>query len=374
MTNTVRNNYFTGVRLGFLFAFSALSIISSSEAGVSLPILLLGLFFISCMLVKELVPGLWKIPAYIVGVILIGLLIYFGDRGFLLLAFYLAFEVLAEIKASVKWYAVIVLAAFAPNPYGTGMQVMVVTLLAVCYIQHYHIVLGYKEQMLKDTIIEQDLKKDIYLKDAESKAEIRKNMLLAENKLLEGRSRLAQTLHDKLGHNINGSIYQLEAIKVILDKNPDKSKAMLQGVIDQMRGGMDEIRAILRKERPEKKEQSMLQLYKLCEDCNEKGVEMELNTSGDMSLISEANWEIILDNAFEAVTNSMKYSKCTRILLSIIVMNKMVRCSIADNGIGCRQLKDGMGISGMRSRVRGAGGTLSFETENGFTVNMLLPM
>ena len=52
----------------------------------------------------------------------------------------------------------------------------------------------------------------------------------------------------------------------------------------------------------------------------------------------------------------------------------MVRCGISDNGIGCKQLKDGMGISGMRSRVRGAGGTISFETESGFTVNMLLPM
>lgn len=374
MTNTVRNNYFTGVRLGFLFAFSALSIISSSEAGVSLPILLLGLFFISCMLVKELLNGVWKIPAYAVGVILSGLLIYFGGRGFLLLTFFLAFEILAEIKAPVKWYAVIVLAAFAPNPYGTGMQVMVVTLLAVCYIQHYFIVLEYQKQMMKETIIEQDLKKDIYLKDVESKAEIRKNMLLAENKLLEGRSKLAQTLHDKLGHNINGSIYQLEAIKVIMDKDPEKSKAMLQGVIDQMRGGMDEIRAILRKERPEKKEQSMLQLYKLCEDCNDKGVEMELSTSGEISIIPESHWEIILDNAFEAVTNAMKYSKCTRIDVSIVVMNKMVRCSISDNGVGCKKLNDGMGISGMRSRVRSAGGTISFETEAGFAVNMLLPM
>ena len=227
---------------------------------------------------------------------------------------------------------------------------------------------------MKETIIEQDLKKNIYLKDAESKAEIRKNMLLAENKLLEGRSKLAQTLHDKLGHNINGSIYQLEAVKVIMEKDPEKSKVMLQGVIDQMRGGMDEIRAILRKERPEKKEQSMLQLYKLCEDCNEKGVAMELSTSGDISLISENYWEIILDNAFEAVTNAMKYSKCTRINVSIVVMNKMLRCSITDNGIGCGNLVDGMGISGMRSRVRAVGGTISFETESGFAVNMLLPM
>jgi len=326
------------------------------------------------MIAKEILNGKRKIPAYLIGSVFLGLLLYFGGRGFLLLAFFMIFEVLSDLKVSLKWYLLASIAAFAPNPYGPGMQVMIVLLLEVCYIQHYFIVVAYKEQMFKETIIEQDLKKDIYLKAAESKAEIRKNMLLAENKLLEGRSKLAQTLHDKLGHNINGSIYQLEAIKLILDKDPEKSKVMLQGVIDRMRGGMDEIRAILRKEKPEKKEQSMLQLYKLCEDCNDKGVTMELSTSGDISAIQENLWEIILDNSFEAVTNAMKYSKCTRINVSIVVMNKMVRCNISDNGIGCRKFTDGMGISGMRSRVRGVGGTISFETENGFSVNMLLPL
>ena len=52
----------------------------------------------------------------------------------------------------------------------------------------------------------------------------------------------------------------------------------------------------------------------------------------------------------------------------------MVRCSIRDNGIGCKEVKDGMGISGMRQRVRAVGGTIDLETEAGFTVNMLLPL
>ena len=55
-------------------------------------------------------------------------------------------------------------------------------------------------------------------------------------------------------------------------------------------------------------------------------------------------------------------------------MNKMVRCSISDNGVGCSHLVDGMGISGMRDRVRNAGGTISFETDLGFKVNMLMPL
>ena len=197
---------------------------------------------------------------------------------------------------------------------------------------------------------------------------------MAENRILEERSSLSQALHDKLGHNINGSIYQLEAIKVLMEKDPERSKEMTQAVIDQLRTGMDEIRGILRKERPEKKELALIQLYNLCRDCNDKGVETNLETEGDVDVLNEKLWEVILDNSFEAVTNSMKYSKCKNILITIRVMNKLVRCTIRDDGVGCNSFSDGMGISGMRRRVREVGGTLDFETVGGFTVNMLLPL
>ena len=126
--------------------------------------------------------------------------------------------------------------------------------------------------------------------------------------------------------------------------------------------------------RPEKKKMAMLQLYELCADCNNKGVEAELNTEGNLSAITDALWEVILDNTFEAVTNSMKYARCKRIDINILVMNEMVRCRISDDGVGCNDIKDGMGISGMRQRVRNCGGTISFESEAGFTINMLLPL
>ena len=85
-------------------------------------------------------------------------------------------------------------------------------------------------------------------------------------------------------------------------------------------------------------------------------------------------WEVILDNAYEAVSNSMKYAKCKHINIVIVVMNKMVRCSIEDDGIGCSKIVDGMGISGMRQRARSVNGMISFETEAGFKVTMLLPI
>ena len=64
-------------------------------------------------------------------------------------------------------------------------------------------------------------------------------------------------------------------------------------------------------------------------------------------------------------------------------MNKVMNTGInaplqlqeqSDNGIGCKEIIDGMGISGMRKRIREMNGILDFETEAGFTINMLLPL
>ena len=159
-----------------------------------------------------------------------------------------------------------------------------------------------------------------------------------------------------------------------MEKDPEKSKTMIQAVIDQLRTGMDEIRAILRNKRPEKHRLAAAQLENLCEDCRTKGIDAKLEKEGEMSLVPEKYLEIILDNCFEAVSNSLKYSGCSKILIKICVMNKFVRCSISDNGNGCTNVTDGMGISGMRRRVRQVNGILEINPEMGFMVNMILPL
>ena len=181
-----------------------------------------------------------------------------------------------------------------------------------------------------------------------------------------------------------GPVIDLLMLFQMLDRKDVRDRLLLQihgghtviGVRhpDQLRTGMDEIRMILRKERPEKKKMALIHLHELCADCNAKGMEAELQTEGDLSVIPDDLWEVLLDNCYEAVSNSMKYSKAKKIELRIMVMNQMVRCVVSDNGIGCSRITDGMGISGMRQRIRAAGGTISFETEAGFLVNMLIPL
>ncbi len=375
MEEQLRDYYFLAVRIGLLFVLEIYIALSQSVlTGASVKVLLLLALFIGSVAGKELVKNKMRVLFFVAAIVLFAVILNELGKSFLLLGIFLCYEILTVVKPNAMWYFLPILFACIPNGEHLYTQIVLSIFLSIIYLQHDFVVESYHRQTQEDNILEQHLKRDIYQREYKMQEEIRKNLLQAENQLLEERARLSQTLHDKLGHNINGSVYQLEAVKVLMEKEPETSRKMIQAVIDQLRSGMDEIRAILRKERPKKYKLAILQLEKLCEDCRQKGVEAELVVQGALSNVPEPYLEIILDNAYEAVSNSMKYAKCTKIVMRVHVMNQMIRCSISDDGIGCESIVDGMGISGMRRRIREVNGILDFESEVGFTINMLFPL
>lgn len=375
MEERFREHYFVLLRIALSLALEGYIIVSQSVlTGASVEVLLLLALFIGLTAGKELVErrrrivflgaagALWLVIMFLVG------------TTFALLGVYLCYELLTCFRPRIPWYFLPLGLALVPGAIDDPAQMMAAVMTGLIYWQHDFVVESYRKQTREDTLAEQTLKHSMNRREYEMQEEVRKSLLTAENQMLEERAELSQTLHDKLGHSINGSVYQLEAVKVLMEKEPEVSRKMVQAVIDQLRGGMDEIRGILRKERPKKYKLAILQLEKLCQDCRSKGVEAELSAEGEWKDVPEKYLEVILDNAYEAVSNSLKYAKCSRIKISVHVLNQMIRCSISDNGIGCREMTDGMGISGMRKRTREVNGILDFETEAGFTVNMLLPL
>lgn len=375
MQERFREQYFVLLRIVLLLMLIIYIVLSQSMlTGASVKVLLLLALFVGVIAGKELVERQYQILFLGTAGILFFVIMLVMGRTFAMLGVFVCYEILAYFRPHLFWYLIPIGFAFVHGEIESSVQVMITALMGLIYCQHDFVVESYRKQTKADTVMEQTLKHSMNQREHEMQEEIRKNLLMAENQMLEERAELSQTLHDKLGHNINGSVYQLEAVKVLMEQEPEASKKMIQAVIDQMRGGMDEIRVILRKERPKKYKLTILQLEKLCEDCSLKGVEAQLITEGELNKIPEKYLEIILDNAYEAVSNSMKYAKCSKIKISVYVLNQMVRCSIEDNGVGCSEVIDGMGISGMRKRVREVNGILDFDTEIGFTINMLLPL
>lgn len=374
MEERFREYYFVLLRIALLLILVIYIVLSQSVlTGASVKVLLLLALFIGAIAGKELVKRQVQILFLAAAGVILFFILFTLGTAFILLGVFLCYEVMTCFRPKLLWYLMPLGFVFAPGVADVSMQLMIAAFMGIIYCQHDFVVESYRKQTKEDTIAEQELKHNMSRRECEMQEEVRKSLLMAENQMLDERAELSQTLHDKLGHNINGSVYQLEAVKVLMEKDSETSKKMIQAVINQLRSGMDEIRMILRKERPKKYKLAVLQLEKLCEDCRMKGVEAEFITEGELKEIPEKFLEIILDNAYEAVSNSLKYAKCSRIIIRVYVLNQMIRCTISDNGVGCREVIDGMGISGMRKRVREVNGILDFESEAGFTINMLLP-
>ena len=376
MEESFRNYYFVIVKfVGILgLVFWGMTQLQQNAASLE-RIFLEGAVFLFCAVMYELDRSkrrkIWLLGEGILAVIAIFL--------FLIMGIYFAaityFDLLEDrnIRLYPAVYLLLLIVHFFHQ--NTAMCFLLLTFLMLLYFQHHKIIGRYQQVIGENLQTESRLKLDIEHSRILYKDELRQSRLQHENNLLEEKARISQALHDKLGHSINGSLYKLEAAKVLMDKQPEESSQILQEVIDNLRGSMDEIRVILRNERPDKKRMAMKSLQALCEECEEQyHIKATLTVEQDEREIPDKILEIILDNTFEAVTNSLKYSGCDEISIQIIVLGEVVRCTIRDNGKGAEVVEAGMGIQGMKQRVRNVKGYLDIDSHQGFTINMILPL
>lgn len=366
MESKLRKNYFVLVKfLGImaLIIWGGLNLSSSVENMAGM--ILLGAFFLLFSVIEGIDTDKKRHWIWICteGLSALASVILFPVMGI----FFLSVAYLDIVGAyDYVWYAagyLFLLPAYYFN-LNIGICVLVFTFLILLYFLHNKVIGWYRKSEKENLEMESQLKSDMI-----------SSRLQHENEMLEEKTRISQALHDKLGHSINGSLYKLEAVKLLIEKKPEESEKILQDVIDNLRGSMDEIRVIIRNERPDKKKTAFLALQSICAECEEQ---YHIKTSLDISLadreIPENIWEVILDNVYEAITNSLKYSGCDRIDIVITVLGEVVRVNVKDNGRGCHDIVESMGIQGMKTRVRNVKGYMDIESEMGFSINMLLPM
>ncbi|MFL0267278.1 sensor histidine kinase [Candidatus Clostridium radicumherbarum] len=192
---------------------------------------------------------------------------------------------------------------------------------------------------------------------------------------LEERNKIAQEIHDKIGHTIAGSLMQLEAAKVLLQRDKTEAEHILQNSIDTLRVGMDNIRVTLRNVKPPIEQLGINKIKLILDEfmlsSNIIGV---LYVKGDLEIITNLQWKVLQENILEALTNIIKHSKATKVSVNIEVLNKYIKCEVKDNGIGANKLIKGIGIIGFEERTEGAGGKVIIDGSAGFSVIFLLPV
>ena len=74
------------------------------------------------------------------------------------------------------------------------------------------------------------------------------------------------------------------------------------------------------------------------------------------------------------MTNASRHGHAKNVEIYILGADNELSIVIADDGIGCKNIKDGFGLHHMRERVNMLGGSINCWSEKGFVLDVTLPL
>ena len=184
----------------------------------------------------------------------------------------------------------------------------------------------------------------------------------------------AQTVHDILGHSLTVLIGSSELL--ISDIQNNKSFDILKKIAfieELITSTINDLKNNLIGYPLSDTNQDLINVLKTLEN---EILSIKIETTGDPYHITPKQTEVIFRVCQEAITNSMKHGIASYVYIIIRYQTNSLELFIIDNGKGCKQIEEHMGIQGMKKRVHDIRGTLEVysDGENGFTIQILLPI
>ncbi len=202
--------------------------------------------------------------------------------------------------------------------------------------------------------------------------------------VLEERQRLARELHDSVSQALYGIALGTRTARSLVDRtgiDGQELAAPLDYVLSLAEAGLVEMRALIFELRPES-----LEVEGLVAALNKQAEAMQARDQIDVETefceeppIGLNKKESLYRVAQEAMHNTTKHARATRVTLRMAVDDGVLALEITDNGIGFDPDQDfpgHLGLRSMRERIEGLGGQLSITSapEQGTQVRASLPM
>lgn len=187
---------------------------------------------------------------------------------------------------------------------------------------------------------------------------------------LEERARLARELHDSVSQALYGIALGARTARTQLDRDPSKAVEPVDYVLSLAEAGLAEMRALIFELRPESLELEGLVagLQKQADALKARhrvAVDVDLCGEPDVPLAVK---EAVSRIAQEAMHNTVKHARATRVGLRLFCDGGTVTLDIEDNGRGfdpSQTFAGHLGLRSMRERVADFGGSISIESAPG---------
>ena len=163
---------------------------------------------------------------------------------------------------------------------------------------------------------------------------------------------------------------------MLIDINPQAAKTQLDKLSAASKQGLKDVRKTLNQMRPgalngytfEASLKKMLQEYS---DISHIKIEFSYQWQG--AEFEKTTENVIFRIIEEAITNSIRHGHATLVSINCLERPNAYLLTIRDNGVGIKMIRPGFGITQMKERVAIIGGKISFNGDNGFLINVIIP-
>jgi signal transduction histidine kinase len=199
----------------------------------------------------------------------------------------------------------------------------------------------------------------------------------------EERLRVAQEVHDVVGHGLSAINMQAEIALHLLDKRPEQAEEALTAISRTSREALDELRvtlALVRRTREGETRAAtagLARLDDLVARMSETGVPVKVEITGERrdlpAAVDLAAYRVVQ----ESLTNVLRHAGAATATVRLAYLPEEVSVEVVDTGRGAAGAPSGgHGLVGMRERVAALGGdfTAGAAEGGGFRVYARLPL
>ncbi len=206
----------------------------------------------------------------------------------------------------------------------------------------------------------------------------------ARRAVFDERVRMARELHDVVAHHVSMMGVQAGAARVVLDRDPVKTRQALASIETSSRQAVAELHRLLGFLRQAGDSDDLApqpglgQLYELAERMSGPELTVDVRIEGEQRLVAPTVEVSAYRIVQEALTNTLKHAGASRVDVHLRYRPGELEIEVVDDGRGnggAPSGPGGLGLIGMRERVALHGGQLAAGSApgGGFTVRVRLP-
>ncbi|MDP4153697.1 MAG: sensor histidine kinase [Bacillota bacterium] len=196
--------------------------------------------------------------------------------------------------------------------------------------------------------------------------------------VVEERTRIAQELHDSIGHGLVALGMNLEFAENVMGKDTVKAKVAIHRAQLQSKKCLDDLRSAVTALKNSPTENSMglkESISELFDSFHDGEILFHLSFNNRVELMEPEMKDCIYKAVREAVTNGIRHGKANDFTIDISLSSSLMKVSIKDNGHGSGEIVKSHGLTGIENRTVALGGSTSysFSETGGFEVKLEIP-